>query len=110
MEWRRTDEVHTCPRLPVLSKSDSVSTVSSKHRRTLAAVFSRPTPATIPFADLEALFKSLGGTVKEREGSRVKIEVRGEQWRAHRPHPGKEAKRYQVEEARELLRRLGVEP
>lgn len=33
-----------------------------------------------------------------------------EQWRCHRPHPGKEAKRYQVEEARELLERAGVTP
>ena len=42
--------------------------------------------------------------------SRVKIELQGEQWRCHRPHPGKEAKRYQVEEARELLERVGVKP
>lgn len=27
-----------------------------------------------------------------------------------RPHPAKEAKRYQVEEARELLERIGVKP
>jgi len=32
------------------------------------------------------------------------------EWRCHRPHPGKEAKRYQVEEARELLERAGVKP
>ena len=37
------------------------------------------------------------------------IELRGEIWRAHRPHPGKEAKKYQVEEARELLNRLRIE-
>ncbi len=48
--------------------------------------------------------------VTEREGSRVKITLLGEQWHCHRPHPGKEAKRYQVEEARELLERLGVKP
>jgi hypothetical protein len=62
------------------------------------------------FADIEALVKALGGSVSEREGSRVKIELHGEQWRCHRPHPGKEAKRYQVEEARELLERAGVLP
>lgn len=58
----------------------------------------------------EALIKTLGGSVSEREGSRLKIELKGEQWRCHRPHPGKEAKRYQVEEARELLERVGVLP
>ena len=60
--------------------------------------------------DIEGLFKALGGSVSEREGSRVKIELEGEQWRCHRPHPGKEARRYQVEEARELLERVGVTP
>jgi len=84
--------------------------VSTKHRKTLAAIFARPTSASIVFADIEALIKALGGFVSEREGSRVKIELNGEQWRCHRPHPGKEAKRYQVEEARELLERVGVLP
>lgn len=84
--------------------------MNAKHRNTLAAIFARPTLASISFAEMEALFKALGGTVTEREGSRIKIEIKGEQWRCHRPHPGKEAKRYQVEEARELLERIGVRP
>ena len=84
--------------------------MNTKHRRTLAAIFARPTSASVVFADIEALIKALGGFVSEREGSRVKIELNGEQWRCHRPHPGKEAKRYQVEEARELLERAGVLP
>jgi hypothetical protein len=84
--------------------------VNAKQRKTLAAIFSRPTSATIVFADIESLIKALGGTVSEREGSRVRIELNGEQWRCHRPHPGKEAKRYQVEEARELFERAGAAP
>jgi len=84
--------------------------MNAKQRKTLLAIFARPTPASIPFADIESLIKAHGGSVSEREGSRVKIELMGEQWRCHRPHPGKEAKRYQVEEARELLERVGVTP
>ena len=84
--------------------------MNSKHRKTLAAVFVRPTSPSIVFADIEALVKALGGIVAESEGSRVRIELMGEQWRCHRPHPGKEAKRYQVEEARELFERAGVHP
>ena len=68
--------------------------MNAKHRKTLAAIFAQPTPASVVFADIEALVKALGGSVSEREGSRVKIELNGEQWRCHRPHPGKEAKRY----------------
>ena len=82
--------------------------MNSRHRKTLAAIFYRPTSASIVFADIEALIKALGGSISEREGSRVRIDLNGEQWRCHRPHPGKEAKRYQVEEARELLERAGV--
>jgi len=84
--------------------------VNGRHRKTLAAIFAKPTLASIVFADIEALIKALGGSVFEREGSRVKIELAGQQWRCHRPHPGKEAKRYQVEEARDLLERAGVNP
>ena len=84
--------------------------MNSKLRKTLAAVFAKPTSAAVVFSDMESLAKALSGTVEEREGSRVRIEIRGEVWRCHRPHPGKEAKRYQVEEFRELLVRIGVAP
>lgn len=84
--------------------------MNSKHRKTLAAIFVCPTSPSIVFADIEALITALGGTVTEREGSRVKIVLAGFEWRCHRPNPGKEAKRYQVEEARELLDRAGVRP
>ena len=84
--------------------------VNAKHRKTLVAVFTRPTLASIVFSEIESLLKSLSGKVGEREGSRIKIDLMGEQWRCHRPHPGKEAKRYQVEEVRDLLERVGVRP
>jgi hypothetical protein len=83
--------------------------VQNRHRKTLAMIFRTPTSAGIVFADIEALILYLGGVVEEREGSRVKLTLQGQTWRCHRPHPGKEAKRYQVEEAREFLRRAGVE-
>jgi HicA toxin of bacterial toxin-antitoxin, len=84
--------------------------VNGKQRKTLASVFFKPTLASVVFADIESLVKALGGTVAEREGSRVSIQLMGEEWRCHRPHPGKEAKRYQVEQARDLLERVGVRP
>ena len=77
----------------------------------VSAPFFRVTAlASIVFSGIESLLKSLGGKVGEREGSRIKIDLKGEQWRCHRPHPGKEAKRYQLEEAREILERVGVRP
>ena len=84
--------------------------LNARQRATLEAVFRRPTLATIAFADVESLLIALGATVTERAGSRVRITIGDEQWHCHRPHPGKEARRYQVEEARELLERLGINP
>lgn len=83
--------------------------MQNRHRKTLTRIFRTPTSAAIVFADIEALIRHLGGVVEEREGSRIKLVLQGQTWRCHRPHPGKEAKRYQVEEAREFLRRAGVE-
>jgi hypothetical protein len=47
--------------------------VNAKHRKTNAAVFARPTSPSIVFSEIESLIKALGGTVAEREGSRVKV-------------------------------------
>ena len=87
-----------------------VASMNTKHRKTLDAVFNKPTLGNISFASIEALVVALGGQIVEREGSRIQLVLDGEQWRAHRPHPGKEAKRYQVEEARELFIRTGHQP
>lgn len=84
--------------------------MNAKHRKTLRAIFTKPTSPSIVFNEIEALLLALGGQVHEREGSRIKITIKGEQWRCHRPHPGKEVKRYQVEEIRELLERIGEQP
>ncbi|MDR0770818.1 MAG: type II toxin-antitoxin system HicA family toxin [Burkholderiales bacterium] len=81
-----------------------------KHRKVLEAIFKKPTLGGIIFSDIEALIVSLGGNIEEREGSRVCITLDGETWHCHRPHPKKEAKKYQVEEAREFLGRAGVKP
>lgn len=84
--------------------------MNNRYRKILDSIYRTPTSATLVFADIEALVVYLDGQVLEREGTRVKLILAGEHWRCHRPHPGKEAKRYQVEEAREFLLRAGVHP
>ena len=84
--------------------------MSSKHRKTLSAIFETPTRANIAFADIEALVLALGGEIVEREGSRVKFVVRDQNFRCHRPHPGKQAKKHHVEGFREFLIRIGETP
>ncbi len=84
--------------------------MKTKHQKILDAVFATPTRANIKFADIESLLVSLGSIVKEGAGSRMSVNVLGKTIFFHRPHPGKEAKKYQVENAREFLQRIGVEP
>ncbi|MEB0165417.1 type II toxin-antitoxin system HicA family toxin, partial [Glaciimonas sp. CA11.2] len=70
----------------------------------------KPTLPFIIFSDMEALIIAVGGEVRESEGSRVVFELNGKRLYPHRPHPGKEAKHYQVEELRELLTSQGITP
>jgi hypothetical protein len=84
--------------------------MKAKHLKTLQAIFHMPTSANLPFADMETLARALGGEVIEREGSRVVFLISGGMWHAHRPHPGKEAKKYQVEEFRDFLEQKGWKP
>jgi hypothetical protein len=94
----------------VISKSDTMRSMKAKHAKTLKMVFAKPTSAGIVFADIEALIVALGGHVREGEGSRVVFEIDNRRFYAHRPHPGKEAKRYQIEEMRSWFESLGVKP
>jgi len=87
-----------------------IKAVNKRHQKTLDAIFRTPTSAGIVFSEIEALVMHLGGEVLEREGSRVKLVLGEVNWRCHRPHPGKEARKYQVEQAREFLQRAGFEP
>lgn len=84
--------------------------MKAKHSRTLRAIFGKPTSANIVFTDIEALVIALGGEVKEGEGSRVSLRMGAAVKHAHRPHPGKEAKKYQIEEILVWLKAQGIEP
>lgn len=84
--------------------------MNSKHRKTLAAIFTDPVSASIDWASIEGLLVAIGCEVIEGRGSRVRFGKDGLIASFHRPHPAKEAKRYQVRDAREYLTKLGVEP
>ena len=82
--------------------------MNSKHTKTLKAIFAKPSASSIKFSDIEALVIALGGEVREGDGSRVALLLDGGVKHAHRPHPGKEAKQYQVKEIKEWLTAIGV--
>ncbi|MGC2061790.1 MAG: type II toxin-antitoxin system HicA family toxin [Thermodesulfovibrionales bacterium] len=84
--------------------------MNSRHKKTLAAIMTKPAKSSIVFADIEALIKALGGEVREGAGSRVVLELAGHRKYMHRPHPGKDAKKYQIDELRDWFDNLEVKP
>lgn len=84
--------------------------MNSKQRKTLAAVFADPVSGTVEWSAIETLLVAAGCEVIEGSGSRVRFVFNGMVATFHRPHPAKEAKRYQVRDAREFLLRIGVKP
>ena len=83
--------------------------MNSRQKRTLESLFTEPAKPNIAWADIESLFLAAGCRIIEGSGSRVRFEFRGVIATFHRPHPAKEAKRYQVRDAREYLRKLGIQ-
>ncbi len=84
--------------------------MNSKQRKVLAAVFADPVSGTLEWAAIENLLVSIGCEVIEGNGSRVRFALGAEAEAFHRPHPAKEAKRYQVRAARGFLTRIKVTP
>ena len=84
--------------------------MNKTHRKTLNDIFSQPIPATMEWRRIEALFIALGAEIIEGNGSRVRFALHCIIGTFHRPHPAKEAKPYQVRDARTFLENAGVKP
>lgn len=84
--------------------------MNKSHHRTLEAIFSQPVPGIFEWRRMEALFVALGAQTIEGNGSRVRFVLNGIIATFHRPHPAKEAKPYQVRDARTFLENAGVKP
>ena len=84
--------------------------LSSKHRKTLRAVFDEPTRSNVPWADVEKLLVVLGAEVTEGSGSRVRVALGGVRAVFHRPHPQRETDKGALKSARRFLREAGHQP
>ena len=82
--------------------------MNSKHKKTLSAVFAKPVTASLDWIHIESLFTALGAQTIEGSGSRVRFILNDVVGTFHRPHPAKEAKPYQVSDARRLLEQAGI--
>ena len=81
-----------------------------RHAKTLAAVFERPTRATVRWSEAVALIRALGGEISEGRGSRVRFFLNGRRAVFHRPHPRPEMVKGAVESLRDYLIEAGIQP
>jgi hypothetical protein len=94
----------------MVAKSAIIFLMNRRHLKTLAAVFDQPISGNIEWRKIEALFKAAGCEVIEGSGSRITISHKGRKATFHRPHPSKDALRYQIRATREFLENIGVTP
>ena len=76
--------------------------MKKRHRATLELIFARPVNGSIRWADIEALFVSLGADVSEF--------LFGEGRVFHRPHPSPDTDKGAVASIRKWLDEHGVKP
>ena len=84
--------------------------MNKRHQNTLNAIFRKPVPATLKWRRIESLFVTLGAKFTEGRGSRVRFELNNVAVTFHRSHGQKEAKVYQVQNARRFLEEVGITP
>jgi hypothetical protein len=84
--------------------------VTSKHRKTLKALFRKPVNSSIIWDYIEALFIALGAERYEGNGSRVRFLMNGIKATFHRPHPQKETDKGAVKSVRRFLQEGGIRP
>jgi hypothetical protein len=84
--------------------------MNKTHQKTLEAIFRKIVPVNLEWRRIESLFKAVGARAIEGAGSRVRFELHGVIGTFHRPHPQKEAKPYQVRDARAFLEKVGILP
>jgi hypothetical protein len=80
----------------------------AKHKHTLAQIFTVPVPAGIKWRDIEALLRSLGATITEGRGSRVRVLLKGQEAIFHRPHPSPDTDKGVVRAVRRFLEDAGI--
>lgn len=104
------NEKHLTRLLTIVSCYDIMAVMRKKHADTLNAIFHTPILSNVRWSDIESLFISLGASVTEGKGSRVKIYLNDRVSVFHRPHPQKETDKGALFSVRRFLEEAGVKP
>jgi len=95
----------------MISISDSVRpSPTTKHRKIIEKLISRPAPKTIPWDPVAAAIKKLGGVVVDtKSGSGIMLALKGCKARLHKPHGrDKVLHDYQVKDIVDFLLDAGI--
>ncbi len=84
--------------------------MNNKQRQTLKAIFTLPVRSDIKWTSIESLFKALGATVSQGNGSRVRVYLNGVKAVFHEPHPEKETNKGAVKAVKEFLENADIKP
>jgi hypothetical protein len=76
----------------------------------LEAIYARPVPPDLRWAEIESLLIALGAERYEGRGSRVRFSLAGSEAVFHRPHPRPETDKGAVAAVRRFLESAGVKP
>jgi len=84
------------------------TTMNSRNKKTLTAIFQEPVRSDINWIEIEKLFVSLGAEVSEGSGSRVRVALNGVRAVFHRPHPKKITDKGALKSVKRFLLTAGV--
>lgn len=84
--------------------------MNAAQRKTLQAIFEKPTRADVRWSKIEGLVRALGGEVSEGRGSRVRFRLGDRVATFHGPHPTQETGKATLEDLRRFLENAGVVP
>lgn len=85
--------------------------MNNGQRKTLAAIFTHPTPSGIRWKDAVSLFRALGADIDQsREGSRFAFVMKMSTEIYHKPHPSPYVSQPSVRQMRGQLQKEGVQP
>jgi hypothetical protein len=84
--------------------------MNAVQRKTLQAIFEKPTRADVRWSKIEALVRALGGEVTQGRGSRVRFKLGERVATFHGPHPKRVTGKATLEDVRRFLENAGFNP
>ena len=84
--------------------------MNAAQRKTLQAIFERPTRADVRWSRIEGLVSALGGEVTEGRGFRIRFRLGDRIATFHGPHPSRETGKATIEDVRRFLENAGIKP